>query len=307
MLFFKTVIITLLFILAIDVQAEDKKIFSNQFGDVEVPVNPQCVVSLHDFSLTIQLMELGVTPCGSVARKKLWKPAYFRGAQHRFNTDAIKYVGSHSSPDIEAIASLKPDLIIGLSYQKKWVEKLATIAPVVILPTRESHTTIWAEQLASLVNKSDKFKQQQKEYNWILAEFNRLLPNASEISITTLEVYEDNFQLIGRGGLDHVIEDMKLGRVEAYQKAKKGVNYSLERISDFNSDVIVDTYEPLLNSREDTQDFRNSLQWKNLFAIKNNQFLYFHRSRYGESMGGLIGSAYLLSSHLTERPLKSQP
>lgn len=306
MLFLRTIVVILFFTLSINLQASDKKIFSNQFGETEVPLKPQCVVSLHDFSLTIQLMELDITPCGSVARKKLWKPAYFRGVQHRFNTDSIKYIGSHSSPDIEAIAALKPDLIIGLSYQKKWVERLSTIAPVVILPVRETHTTVWAEQLSKLVDKSDKFKQQQKEYNWILSEFNRLLPNASNISITTLEVYKDSFQLIGRGGIDDVIKDMKLGRTEAYLNAKKGVNYSLEKISDFNSDVIIDTYEPLLSSRKDTESFRKSLQWKNLFAIKNNQFLYFHRSRYGESMGGLIGSAYLLSSHLTERSLQLQ-
>jgi len=73
-----------------------------------------------------------------------------------------------------------------------------------------------------------------------------------------------------------------------------------------DADIIIDTYEPLLETKEDTQVFRDSVQWKNLFAVKNNQFLYFNRSRYGDSIGGLIGSAYLLLSHITEREFKTQ-
>lgn len=295
---------------AVTVQAAEpvpaQRLFENQYGKVQVPVKPRCVVSLHDFSLTIQLLELGVRPCGSVARKKLWSDPYFRGVQHRFDISDIAYVGSHKSPDEEAIAALEPDLIIGLSYHDKLKDKLSRIAPVVILPTRETPVTEWAQQLAELVGEQARFRDQQQEYSWVINEFKRLVPKANKITVTTLELYEDNFQLIGRGGLDDVIEDMGLSRTAAYKDAKKGINYSLERVGDFNADLIIDTYEPLLDSREETRDFRASSQWQNLFAVQNNQFLYFNRSRYGDSMGGLTGSAYLLLSHIAERELKTQ-
>lgn len=282
------------------------QLFENRYGKVEVPVRPRCVVSLHDFSLTIQLLELGVRPCGSVARKKLWSVPYFRGAQHRFDISGIRYVGSHKSPSEEAIAALEPDLIIGRSYHAHLKEKLSRIAPVVILPTREVPVNAWAQQLAELVGAQARFREQQQEYRWVVDEFRRLVPQADKITVTTLELYEDNFQLIGRGGLDDVIADVGLGRTPAYQAAKKGINYSLERVSDFNADLIIDSYEPLLDSRASTRDFRRSLQWQNLFAVQNGQFLYFNRSRYGDSMDGLIGSAYLLLSHVAERELKTQ-
>lgn len=289
-----------------NLQAVERHVFENQFGKVEVPVKPQCIVSLHDFSLTIQLFELGVRPCGSVARKKLWSEPYFRGVEHRFNTEELVYVGSHKSPDEEAIAILEPDLIVGLPYQEKLKDKLSHIAPTVILPTKTKPIKEWASQLADLAGESARFKDQQAEYNWIISEFKRLVPEPEKITVTTLEIYEDNFQLIGRGGLDEVIVDMGLGRPKGYLDAKKGINYSLERISDMDADIIIDTYEPLLDSREDTKEFRDSVQWKNLFAVQNDQFLYFNRSRYGDTMGGLIGSAYLLLSHIAEREFKTQ-
>jgi len=290
----------------VSLQAAETHMFENQFGKTEVPLKPQCIVSLHDFSLTIQLFELGSRPCGSVARKKLWSDPVFRGVQHRFNTAGLAYVGSHKSPDEEAISMLEPDLIVGLYYQEKLKSKLNHIAPTVILPTKTESVKVWASQLANLIGQSQRFEEQQAEYNWIISEFKRLVPEPEKITVTTLEIYEDNFQLIGRGGLDEVIADMGLGRTKGYLAAKKGINYSLERIGDMDADIIIDTYEPLLDTREETKAFRSSAQWKNLFAVQHNQLLYFNRSRYGDSMGGLIGSAYLLLSHIAERELKTQ-
>lgn len=277
------------------------KVFENQYGRVEVPVEPQCVVSLHDFSLTIQLLELGIKPCGSSARKKLWQDPYFRGAENRFDMSDVQYIGSHKAPDEEAIAALQPDLIVGTSGQAVLKEKLSHIAPVVILPTDELSIKEWAAQLADLVNKKGRYQDQLKEYNWVVSEFKRIIPHPEKITVTTLEMYEDSIYLIARGGLGEVIKDFGLSRPAVYKEAKEGLEYSLERMSDFDADYIIDTYEPLYNSREATQPIRDSQQWQDLFAVKNHQFLYFNRSRYGESMGGLIGNAYLLNSHIAER------
>ncbi|AJQ95573.1 ABC transporter substrate-binding protein [Gynuella sunshinyii] len=281
--------------------AEETRVFENQYGRVEVPVAPHCVVSLHDYSITIQLLELGIKPCGSTGRKKLWQDPYFRGAEHRFDMSGVSYIGSHKAPDEEAIAALKPDLIIGLSYHQALKEKLSHIAPVVILPTDELPIKEWAAQLAEVVGRQAQYQNQLKEYNWILSEFKRLVPEPEKITVTTLEMYQDSIYLIARGGLGEVIKDMGLGRPAVYQSVKEGMEYSLERLKDFDADFIIDTYEPMFNSREETKPIRQSRQWQDLFAVKHDQFLYFNRSRFGESMGGLIGSGYLLLTHIGER------
>lgn len=281
--------------------AADTRVFENRFGRVEVPVAPRCVVSLHDLSLTTQLLELGVTPCGSTGRKKLFSDALFRGAQQRFDVSAIHYVGSHQSPDLEAIAALKPDLIVGLSYHEDLKARLSKIAPVVLLPAREADIKAYARELADLVGKQQRYQEMLKEYQWIVSEFAKRVKDPGRITVTTLEVYPDGFQLIGRSGMDDVIADFGLGRVAAYKDARQNVPYSLERIGDFDSDFIIDTYEEMLDSEVSTEAFRRSPQWQNLFAVKNHQFLYLNRSRFADTMQGMMGSAYLLLSHIGER------
>lgn len=288
-------------LMSMHVGAAETKVFENSFGRVEVPVSPRCIVSLHDFSLTTQLLELGIKPCGSTGRKKLFSDVLFRGAQERFDVTGIQYIGSHQSPDLEAIAALKPDLIVGLSYHADLKEKLSKIAPVVLLPSRESDIKTYAKQLAELVGKQQRYEEMLREYEWVVSEFKKRVKDPSRITVTTLEVYTDGFQLIGRGGMDDVIADFGLGRVAAYREARQNVPYSLERIGDFDSDFIIDTYEELLDSEASTAAFRQSPQWQNLFAVKNCQFLYLNRSRYADTMQGLLGSAYLLMSHIAER------
>ncbi|MGL6162081.1 ABC transporter substrate-binding protein [Microbulbifer sp.] len=297
----KTLLLLLVMAFGVVAQAAETRVFKNRFGEVKVPKNPRCVVSLHDFSLTVQLMELGVKPCGSTGRKKLMSEPLFRGVQHRFDVSGIQYVGGHKSPDLEAIAALKPDLILGLSYHRELKPILSAIAPVVILPVQEEGIKKYAGQLADLVGRRDSYEDQLKQYHWTLEEFRRLVPNPGAITVTTLEIYEDNFQLIGRGGMDEAIRDLGLGHPKAYKKARFHVPYSLERVGDFDADFIIDTYEPLLNTRRQTASFRESAQWRQLFAVRHGQFLYFNRSRYGESMGGLLGTASLLLSHIAER------
>ncbi|WP_343314006.1 ABC transporter substrate-binding protein [Brucella sp. BE17] len=284
-------------------QAAEKRSFSNRFGSVEVPVNPRCVVSLHDFSLTTQLLELGVVPCGSSGRKRLFSDTIYRGASQRYDTSAIQYIGTHQAPDIETIAALKPDLIVGLSYHKALRDKLAAIAPVVLLPLREEGILSYAEELADLVGKRHRYDEMRREYHDIVSEFGKRVKNPASITVTPIEIYRDGFRIIGRGGVEQVIEDFGLGHVPAYENSSQDIPYSLERLSDFDSDIIIDTYEEMLDEEAETRAFRSTVQWRNLFAVRNRQFLYFNRSRYGETMEGLIGSATLLLSHIGEREI----
>lgn len=291
---------------AVCAHAEETRTFSNRFGSVQVPVTPRCVVSLHDFSLTTQLLELGIVPCGSSGRKRLLGDTIYRGASQRYDTSAIQYIGTHQAPDIETIAALKPDLILGLSYHAALRDKLSAIAPVVLLPLREDGIRSSAEQLADLVGKRHRYDELNHEYQDIVSEFGKRVKNPSAITVTPIEIYRDGFRIIGRGGVEQVIEDFGLGHVPAYENSSNDIPYSLERLSDFDSDFIIDTYEEMLDEEAETRAFRSTVQWRNLFAVRNRQFLYFNRSRYGETMEGLIGSATLLLSHIGEREILQQ-
>lgn len=286
--------------------AGETRPFTNALGSAEIPSAPRCIVSLHDLSITAQLFELGIVPCGSTGRRRLFGDTQFRGASGRFDTSGTRYIGTHQAPDIETIAALKPDLILGLSYHRPLVDRLSSIAPVVLLPLREEGITAYAGQLADLVNRKPRFEELRQEYLGLVEAFGRRVQDPASITVTPMEVYRDGFRIIGRSGMEQVIEDFGLGHVPAYDGRSPDVPLSLERLGDFDSDFIIDTYEDILDTEEETRQFRATAQWNDLFAVRNRQFLYLDRSRYGDTMEGLIGSATILLSHIGERDFVSQ-
>lgn len=286
--------------------AAPTRLVENRFGQVEVPVSPRCIVSLHDFSLTTQLLELGHTPCGSSGRKRLFEAPVFRGATGHFDTASIRYIGSHQAPDIETIAALEPDLIVGLSYHANLRETLSRIAPVVLLPAREAGIQAYAAELAALTGTEARYQAMLAEYRAVIADLRARVPHRERITITTLELYADGFQLIGRGGMDDVIADAGFARAPAYRQAQQHIPYSLERLGAFDSDVIVDSYDVGLDSDAQTAAVRALPSWRNLFAIRHDQFLYIDRSRATDTMQGLLRSAHRLRAHLMDRPIQVQ-
>jgi iron complex transport system substrate-binding protein len=97
-------------------------------GTTAVPANPKRVVVL-DTDKIDSALTLGVTPVGAARAGELsgW-PTYF-GADA---TKDIKEVGTLQEPNLEAIAALQPDLILGSKFrQEKFYDELRKIAPTV--------------------------------------------------------------------------------------------------------------------------------------------------------------------------------
>ena len=97
-------------------------------GTTPVPASPKRVVVLDTDKIDTALT-LGVTPVGAARAGELngW-PTYF-GADA---TKGIKEVGTLQEPNLEAIAALRPDLILGSKFrQEKFYDELAKIAPTV--------------------------------------------------------------------------------------------------------------------------------------------------------------------------------
>ena len=109
-------------------------------GETEVIADPQRVVVL-DSSFLDAAIALGVTPIGApegVAGRGL--PAYLGD-----DLAGIEIVGETTSPNLELIASLQPDLIIGAKVRHEALyETLSQIAPTVM---SESSGTNWTDQV----------------------------------------------------------------------------------------------------------------------------------------------------------------
>ncbi len=102
--------------------------FKHAMGTTAIPAAPKRVVVLDTDKIDTALT-LGITPIGAARAGELtgW-PTYF-GAEA---TKGIKEVGTIQEPNLEAIAALKPDLILGSKIrQEKFYAELSKIAPTV--------------------------------------------------------------------------------------------------------------------------------------------------------------------------------
>lgn len=99
-------------------------------GVTEVPNDPQRVVVLEPLELDTAVA-LGVTPVGAaVASNVSGVPAYLDAAD-------VTPVGTVPEPDLEAIAALAPDLILGTEARhSKLYDQLDSIAPTVFIATQ---------------------------------------------------------------------------------------------------------------------------------------------------------------------------
>ncbi|MFJ4999093.1 ABC transporter substrate-binding protein [Microbacterium sp. NPDC088619] len=99
-------------------------------GTTAVPDDPQRVVTLEPLELDTAVA-VGIEPVGSaVASNVTGAPAYL-------GADGVEPVGTVPEPDLEAIAALKPDLILGTEARhSELYEQLAAIAPTVFIETQ---------------------------------------------------------------------------------------------------------------------------------------------------------------------------
>ncbi|WP_223285204.1 ABC transporter substrate-binding protein [Paenibacillus sp. PL91] len=112
-------------------KTEDVRVITHAMGDAKVEGTPARIVVLTNEG-TEALLALGIKPVGAV---KSWTgdPWY----EHiKADMEGVTEVGEESQPNMELIASLKPDLIIGNKLrQEKVYDQLAAIAPTVFSET----------------------------------------------------------------------------------------------------------------------------------------------------------------------------
>lgn len=121
--------------------APETREVAHAMGTTEVPADPERVVVL-DSSFLDAALAVGVEPVGATeASAGFGMPEYLAD-----RVPDIEVVGLTDEPSLEAIASLRPDLILGAKVRHEAVyDELADIAPTVFT---ESSGTNWKDGLA---------------------------------------------------------------------------------------------------------------------------------------------------------------
>ena len=185
---------------------EAVRVVEHTFGETKIPMNPQRVVVLAAGLDTV--LSLGVNPVGSTQVPG----KYVRGDDYLNNRlGRIESVGHPDTPNLETIAALEPDLILGA---KGWSSQnnyrlLSQIAPTVIAEVETSGD--WKELLnkyAEALGKTVKAEQ-------ILADYHARIEDFQAQMGDRLRTTEVSLVRVLQNGLSIYLEDTSCGAIVA--------------------------------------------------------------------------------------------
>ncbi|MEU6853521.1 ABC transporter substrate-binding protein [Actinacidiphila alni] len=138
-------------------------------GPIKVPAQPKRVVAINDFPMSA-MFDLGQTPAGVFNAGEEYVP--------QRDLDRWKKVpkvsnGVGGAIEVEKVAALRPDLIIGIDVQANLpYSQLSQLAPTVLLPFSKSKAP-WrdmADQTAAVLGVPTALDQLKKRYTQRVAE-----------------------------------------------------------------------------------------------------------------------------------------
>lgn len=165
--------------------SEPTRSIEHAMGTVQIPVEPKRVVAI-EWSSVEDVLALGVTPIGvaDIEGFKKWV-----NIKHEIPADVVD-VGSRVEPNIETIASLKPDLIIATDRVKAFADKLNSIAPTIVFYSSSPEKTgpnsyeIMEKNfrmVADALNKKEEGEKVLKEVNDSFAQAGEKLKAAGKV------------------------------------------------------------------------------------------------------------------------------
>lgn len=161
-------------------------------GETEFDAVPERIVVL-DSPMMDALVALDITPVGA---PEIGPGRGFPGylADDLDGTESIGYI---AEPDVDAIANLAPDLIIGSKVRHEALyEELSAIAPTVFSEDTGTNWTEQAELTAAAVNQSDKMDELIGEVEARAAEVGEAV-GAEGTTASIVRFRADNFRLYG--------------------------------------------------------------------------------------------------------------
>ncbi len=237
---------------------------THAMGTTTVPKNPQRVIVL-DTDKIDTAVSLGVKLVGAAKTAEVEAFPSYLG-----DLSAVKPVGLLAEPDLEAIAALKPDLILGSKFRaEKFYDELTAIAPTVFT---EKVGITWKE---NFLLDGKALGQEQKARDLLAAYEKRAKDLGSSLpplKVSIVRFMPAEIRVYGPDGFSGiVVKDTGLGRPDrqllANKEDKRFDKVSPERIAEVDGDVIfVSAYGAKSEEQRTTVTAGNL--WKELSAVK---------------------------------------
>lgn len=247
-------------------------------GETCIPRNPQRIITLYTPPLAntvaFGIKPIGITPVTGVLNEF---PKYLRN-----KVKGIEIVGNlNDEPNLEKIAQLKPDLIIGWDFYQKNYSLFSQISPTLLIPKDKtiSSRENWKEYtkfLGESLGKKENAEEIINSYNQRIQELKKALNNkylGKKISVAHvsekygIEAYTKN------SFSGSILSDLELQRPESQDVIKpNGVieAISQEKLELIDGDVLF-VLNFSQNDKKMLEDLLKNPLWRNLKAVQNGQ------------------------------------
>ncbi|MBC9712490.1 iron-siderophore ABC transporter substrate-binding protein [Streptomyces sp. TRM66268-LWL] len=245
---------------------EFPRTITHALGKTELKAQPKRVVVL-DVGELDNVVSLGIKPVGYAPTEgDDGIPEYLGKA-----AGSPKDVGTINSLNLEAIAALKPDLILGSQLRaEKLYPQLSKIAPTVfsIRPgfTWKENYLLNATALDKRAEAEEKISAYEEEAKKLGAELGDKKP-----TVTMLRYMPDRIRLYAKASfIGTILEDVGVPRPKNQQINDLATEISPEKIDEADADwIFTGVYGDVNKTKRDTAE--DNPLWKKLGAVKNGQ------------------------------------
>lgn len=283
----------------------ETRIVKHAMGETEIKGTPQRVVVLTNEG-TEAVLALGVKPVGAV---KSWTgdPWYNHIKQEM---EGVTEVGEEKQPNLELIAGLKPDLIIGNKMrQEKVYEQLQAIAPTVMSEDLRGEWKNNFKLYAEALGKSDEGGKQLAEFDKRIEDFKAKAGDKLKETVSVVRFMAGKTRVYHTNTFSGIIFDqIGITRNEMTKNAKDTFvdEITKERLPEADADrLFYFTYETGDGKANDTEtEWTNDPLWKNLGAVKSGQ-VYKVDDAIWNTAGGIKAANLLVDELYTIYGIKS--
>lgn len=287
--------------------AEGPITLKHKYGELTLDKPAVRVVAL-EWTLTEDLVALGVQPVGSADNEnyKLWV------SPEAALDSSVTDVGMRWEPNLEAIAALKPDLILSNSDNNAAIyEQLKAIAPTMEFNFYEGDGYNYDRmvdvfnEIAKAVGKTDEAAKVISDLDQHYIEAKQKLADAGKSDLhyvltqaftvqnaATLRLFADNSVVAGTLAKIGMINDWKAEKHEAYGFDTKGIE-ALPAVQDSNFIYITQKDDDVFGKA-----MKDNSVWKELNFVKENRLYALDGTSW--TFGGPISSKVLVDQVVGE-------
>lgn len=263
----------------------------DQKGEFTLDSVPQRVVAL-EYSYVDALSQIGVSPVGVADDNDKTRILQ----QVRDKIQPWESVGTRSQPSLEAIAALKPDLIIADDNRHSAVyEELKKIAPTVVFNSRNENyqeNLETTQKIGELLGKSAEMKARIAQHNQLIADIAKTLPKGKKALIGISR--ETQFHLYnGESYAGGLIEVLGYQMPKAASDNKPNSVVGLEQVVAEKPDLMILTH---YRDESIAKKWENEALWKIIPAVKTGQIMTVNDNLWARARG--IEAAELMAKEV---------